>query len=247
MTSRVQIARARARVALAALTGEDLPDSVRSTAAMDFADANDAVMVARDRDLAPPRQDDAFTRLTGVHAGGRDFGPRHNPPRPRTGRDLTPDEEEVLIESAFRTRERYEAAKAAVARGELDAAERRSWQRGMSASLTLEEAADWLDAGTARVLTNLAFGDLFAFVCDDELRFPAWQFTDDPNHPVLDHLSTLVGAFDDDMHPTSILGFMTTPHPYTLIHGDPATPIEWLTAGRRVRPLLELLETRRLR
>lgn len=51
MTSRVQIARAPARVALAALTGEDLPDSVRSTATMDFADANDAVMVARDRDL----------------------------------------------------------------------------------------------------------------------------------------------------------------------------------------------------
>lgn len=247
MTSRVQIARARARVAFAALTDEDLPDSVRSTAAIDFADADDAVLVARDRKLAPPRQDGAFTRLIGVHADGRDFGPRHNPPRRRTRRELTPDEEDALIESAFGTRERYEAAKAAVARGELAAAERRSWQRAMSASLTLEEAADWLNDGTARVLTNLAFGDLFAFVCDDELRFPAWQFTDDPNQPVLDHLSTLVGAFDDDMHPTSILGFMTTPHPYTRIHGEPATPVEWLTAGRGVQPLLELLETRRLR
>lgn len=247
MTSRVQIARARARVALVALTGEDLPDSVRSTAAIDFADADDAVLVARDRDLDPPQQDGAFTRLIGVHADGRDFGPSHNPPRRRTHRDLRPDEEDALIESAFGTRERYEAAKAAVARGELAAAERRSWQRAMSASLTLEEAADWLDAGTARVLTHLASGDLFAFVCDDELRFPAWQFTDDPNHPVLDHLSTLAGAFDDDMHPTSFLGFMTTPHPYTRIHGEPATPVEWLTAGRGVQPLLELLETRRLR
>ena len=247
MTSRVQIARARARVALAALTGDDLPDSVRSNATMDFADADDALLVTRDRDLDPPRQDRAFPRLIGVHAGGRDFGPRHNPPRPRTGRDLTPDEEDALIESAFGTRQRYEAAKSAVARGELDAAERRSWQRGMSASLTLEEAADWLDTGTARVLTHLVSGNLFAFVCDDELRFPAWQFTDDPNHPVLDHLSTLAGAFDNDMHPTSILGFMTTPHPYTRIHGEPATPVEWLTAGRGVQPLLELLETRRLR
>ena len=246
MTSRVQIARARARVALAALTGEDLPDSVRNTAAMDFADADDAVLITRDRDLDPPRQDGAYRRLIGVHAGGRDFGPRHNPPRRRIGRELTPDEEDALIESAFGTRQRYEAAKAAVARGDLDAAARRSWQRSMSASLTLEEAADWLDVGTGRVLTDLAFGDLFAFVCDDELLFPAWQFTDDPDQPSLNYMSSLVGAFDADMHPTSILGFMTTPHSYTQIEGEPATPVEWLTAGRHVQPLLELLETRRL-
>ncbi|WP_182045209.1 hypothetical protein [Curtobacterium sp. ME26] len=214
---------------------------------MDFADADDAVAVARDRELDPPRLIGAFRRLVGVHADGHDFGPRHNLPRPRTGRDLTLDEEEALIEAAFGTRERYEAAKAAVARGELDAIERRSWQRGLSASLTLEEAADWLDTGTGRVLTHLAFGDLFAFVCDDELRFPAWQFTDDPDNPVLDYLSRLVRAFDDDMHPTSILGFMTTPHSYTQIDGEPATPVVWLTAGRDVQPLLELLETRRLR
>jgi hypothetical protein len=125
MTSRLQIARSRARVTLAARTGEDLPESVRRAAAMDFADADDAVAVAvaRDRELDPPRLRGAFRQFVGVHAGGHDFGPRHNPPRPRTGRDLTPDEEEALIEAAFGTREQYEAAKAAVARGELDAIE----------------------------------------------------------------------------------------------------------------------------
>lgn len=246
MTSRLQIARTRARVTLAVRTGEHVPDRVRRIAEVNFADADDAVLVARDRDLELPRQEAPYTYLLGVHAGGHDFGPRHNPPRPRTGRDLTPDEEEALIEAAFGTRERYEVAKAAVARGELDAAERRSWQRGLSASLTLEEVADWLDAGTARVLTYLACGDLFAFVCDDELRFPAWQFTNEPNKPLLEHPTTLAAAFDDDMHPTSILGFMTTPHPYTRIDGVPATPVDWLTAGRRVQPLLELLKTRRL-
>lgn len=247
MTTRLQIARARARVALAVRTGEDLPESIREVAAMDFADAVDSVLVARDRELDPPRLDGAFKRLTGVHAGGHDFGPRHNPPRPQTGPGLTPVEEEALIEAAFGTWERYEAAKGAVARGELDAIERRSWQRGLSAALTLEEAADWLDAGTGRVLTDLALGDMFAFVCDDELLFPAWQFTDDPDQPSLNYLSRLVRAFDDDENPTSILGFMTTPHSYTSIDGEPATPVEWLTAGRHVQPLLELLQTRRLR
>ncbi|WP_144803660.1 hypothetical protein [Curtobacterium sp. BH-2-1-1] len=247
MTTRLQIARARARVALAVRTGEDLPESVREVAALDFADADDAVQVAGDREFDPPRLRGAFRQFVGVHAGGHDFGPRHNPPRPRTGRDLTPDEEEALIEAAFGTQERYEAAKAAVARGELDAIERRSWERGLSAALTLEEAADWLDTGTGRVLTDLAFGDLFAFVCDDELLFPAWQFTDDPDQPSLNYMSSLVRAFDEDMHPTSILSFMTTPHSYTSIDGEPATPVEWLTVGRHVQPLLELLETRRLR
>ncbi|WP_022904498.1 hypothetical protein [Curtobacterium sp. B8] len=234
-------------MALAVRTGEDLPESVREVAAMDFADANDAVAVVRDRELDPPRLRGAFRQFFGVHAGGHDFGPRHNPPRPRTGRDLTADEEEVLIEAAFGTRERYDAARAAVARGELEASERRDRQEGLSAALTLEEAADWLDVGTGRVLTDLALSDLFAFVCDDELRFPAWQFTDDPDHPSLNHMTSLAGAFDDDMHPTAILGFMTTPHSYTSIDGEPATPVEWLTAGHDVQPLLELLETRHLR
>lgn len=139
---------------------------------MDFADTDDAVLVARNREFDPPRSDGAFKRFTGVHAGGHagghDFGPRHSPPRPQTGPGLTPDEEEALIEAAFGTQKRYETAKAAVARGELDAIERRSWQRGLSAALTLEEAADWLDVGTGRVLTQLAFGELFAF---DGARF----------------------------------------------------------------------------
>jgi hypothetical protein len=111
----------------------------------------------------------------------------------------------------------------------------------------LEEAADWLGTGTGRVLTDLAFGDLFAFVCDDDLLFPAWQFTDDPDQPSLTYMSSLVGAFDDDENPTSILDFLTTPHSYTSIDGQTATPVEWLTAGRHVEPLLELLETRRRR
>lgn len=41
------------------------------------------------------------------------------------------------------------------------------------------------------------------------------------------------------------LGFMTTPHPDTLIGGRPATPVDWITAGQDVQPLLDLLRTRR--
>ncbi|PYY34479.1 hypothetical protein DEJ32_14830 [Curtobacterium sp. MCPF17_046] len=133
-----------------------------------------------------------------------------------------------------------------MARGDLDALERSVRQSALNAAITFEEASDWLKVGTARVLARLASGDLFAFVADNELLFPAWQFTDDPGRPVLHQLSTLIEAFDDDMHPASILGFMTTPHSSTRIDGIPIDPVEWLARGREVQPLVEILGVRRL-
>lgn len=41
------------------------------------------------------------------------------------------------------------------------------------------------------------------------------------------------------------LGCMTTPHPDTFIGGRPATPVDWITAGQDVQPLLDLLRIRR--
>ncbi|PYY65525.1 hypothetical protein DEJ30_00170 [Curtobacterium sp. MCPF17_003] len=133
-----------------------------------------------------------------------------------------------------------------MARGDLAALERSVRQSALDATITFDEAADWLEVGSARILARLASGELFAFVADDEMLFPAWQFTDDPERPVLDQLSTLIEAFDDDMHPTAILGFMTTPHSSTQIDGIPTTPIEWLARGRPVQPLVEILRVRRL-
>ncbi|MCS6577401.1 hypothetical protein [Curtobacterium poinsettiae] len=89
------------------------------------------------------------------------------------------------------SRKRCEQAKAAVVRGKLGAIERRSLHRGLSATLTWEEAADCLGAGTGRILTDSALGNLFAFVCDGELLFPARQFNVDPDNPVLNYLSKL--------------------------------------------------------
>ena len=133
-----------------------------------------------------------------------------------------------------------------MARGDLDALGRSVRQSALSAAVTFEEVSDWLDVGTARILARLASGDLFAFVADNELLFPTWQFTDDPVCPILNQLSTLTKAFDADMHPASILGFMTTPHPSTRINGIPITPVEWLARGRPAQPLVEILGTWRL-
>jgi hypothetical protein len=226
--------------------GEDLPESVHNLAAMDFADADHTAATGRDReDRQRPRRGD-LAPLLGVHAAGHDFGHARELEHPRDDQGLEHRDEQAILESLPWTHEQYEAARTAVARGDLDALERSVRHSALNAAITVEDASDWLEVGTVRILARLASGDLFAFVADDELLFPAWQFTDDPDRPVLHQLSTLIEAFDDDMHPASILGFMTTPHSSTRIDGIPITPVEWLARGRGVQPLVEILGVRRL-
>lgn len=300
MASRLQIARARARVALARKTGEQLPAEVFARAALEFGVANEdvasrlpkgpttgpvrvatarvrialsalsgrtppewvagaaALRSARTKALsgwskqprllgsnARPRRDlrdPDYRTLAGVHAHGRDFGPVHQA-RQAEPSWLPPDEEEALIDERTITRASWERAKAAVRRGELEALQRRSRQAGLVATMSSLEVEDWLGIGSAKRVWMLSVGELFAFVADDELRYPTWQFIDDPGQRILPHLSRLITAFDDGMHPASILRFMTTPRDRLRLEGEPACPVDWLLRGGDVQELVEILET----
>ncbi len=119
---------------------------------------------------------------------------------------------------------------ARVANGELAQIVQRTWQEAVTSSFTRIEVSKRLGIGRPKLKWMVSIGDLFAFVADGELRFPAWQFTEDPSQPVLPHLSRLVEAFADSISPASILGFMSTPHGQTRIDEQVATPVEWLMA-----------------
>ncbi|PZE67369.1 hypothetical protein DEJ27_12150 [Curtobacterium sp. MCPF17_018] len=119
----------------------------------------------------------------------------------------------------------------------------RSRQPGLVATMSSLEVEDWLGIGSARRVWMLTVGELFAFVADDELRYPTWQFCEDDDQPVLPHLSRLTPAFDDGMHPASILRFMTTPRARLSLEGEPASPVDWLLRGGDVQTLIEILET----
>lgn len=230
MITRLDIAKARARVALARRSGIVLPEEIRSLAAMEFSEA--------------PRIRKAwnhFADVPGVYAGGRDFGaPEPTPDRHLPAR--TSESDAVLVEAGVFTPDVLSSLNARVARGELERSIQRTRRQAIDASLTQFALAKRLGIGLAKLRWMLSVGDLFAFVADDELRFPAWQFTDDPAHPVLPHLSRLVEAFGDGLQPASILGFMTTPHGVTRIEGQVATPIEWLEAGGDVEDLVTMLD-----
>jgi len=298
MASRLQIARARARVAVAKRTGEELPAEVIARAALQFETVSEVVasasrehqragwvraatarasvalsdlicpapsdMVVEDatlraaREYASPRfpqptrlprdgadgQTSDYWAPAGVHAHGRDFGLVAESRHARPGRQLTPEEEEALIDGKVITREGWERAKAAVTRGELDEAQRRTRRAGLLATMSSPEVEDWLGIGSAKRTWMLSVGELFAFVVDDELRYPTWQFTDDQEQPILPHLSRLTPKFDDGMHPASILRFMTTAHELIWVSGEPASPVGWLLSGGSVQDVIDILEIR---
>lgn len=231
MTTRLDIARARARVALARLTGEVLPDDVAARAAMDISTAPRLT-----------RASDPFVGLAGVHARGRDFGT----PRPAVS-DLLLDQaaygDAALIKSDIFTAATLAAAKARVASGELHEHIRQNWQHALDESLIEPAVTARLGMGRAKLRWMLSVGDLFAFVANTELHYPTWQFSNDPGQPVLPQLSRLVEAIPDGLSPVSILGFMTTPHRSTQVDGHPLTPIEWLAAGQDAEPLVDILKS----
>lgn len=138
------------------------------------------------------------------------------------------------------TRQQWNDAEERVARGDLARLERQTELGGLENATTARDAASRLGL-TPRSVAVFP-GELFAFVIAGELRYPTWQFVDDREAPVLPHLAQLVEAFNDDMHPSSILGFMQTPQEDARRDGVQLTPAEWLVRGGDVQLLVDILD-----
>ena len=80
----------------------------------------------------------------------------------------------------------------------------------------------------AEVRRRTAEGQLYAFTAQDEMRYPTWQFSDDPTAPVLPGRVTVIAAFPAGMHPATIREFMGTPQRLTVVDGVRVTPVDWL-------------------
>ena len=173
-----------------------------------------------------------------VHADGFDFGLRPRVGPQGNGAPIE-EKEPFAVTSGAMTPEEWDDARARVARGELARLERRTEREGLDGATTARDAASRLGVSPR----SLAFfpGDLFAFVIDGELRYPTWQFTGDRNKPVIPDLAQLVSAFEDDMHPSSIAGFMNTRQQDAYLNGVQLTPVEWLLRGGDVELLVDIL------
>jgi len=161
----------------------------------------------------------------------------------RKGSALTAEQVRFLILSGEFTSDELFEVQRSIARGELAADEERTRQSAINASLDASEVASVLTVDVETIDRMAAAGSLFAFAFHGERRYPTWQFTGDPQRPVLPGLAELTSALRDDRHPASILGFMTTPQRSARTHGRPTTPIEWLMNGGDPQKLRDILES----
>lgn len=162
--------------------------------------------------------------------------------QPRGGA-LTEDQVAFLIESGTFTPERLAEVEASVARGDLAELERRTRLEAVTGSLSAAEAAEILGIDASRVRHRLGNGSLLGFMIGGKRRLPAWQFTDDPKHPVLPGLTQVIGALPHDMHPASVQNFMTTPQEDLVIDDRQVTPVEWLRLGRDPQEVVDILDS----
>ncbi|MBT1665410.1 hypothetical protein [Curtobacterium flaccumfaciens] len=204
-----------------------MPDEVLAIAALDFSEASAAGSAWW-----------AGKAVAGLHADGKDFGAAalpgpefrqraaatFNRPFQQGGPPLND------LDASVRSHDEVVRRSSATSKEAVDS------------SFSEDEVVQLLGEGRAKVRWLLSVGDLFGFVAGGALRFPAWQFTNDAQSPVLPHLSRLVEGFQD-FSPAAIRGFMTTDHEDTRLDGHPVTPVAWLREGKNPQPLIEILDS----
>ena len=180
--------------------------------------------------------------VEGLHADGFDFAPRRSGAAPSDAPSISAKQEQFILQSGAMTAAELHEVKTSLARGELHDLEMRTEREGLDAALTTEQAATML---------RIAPGDLsdwrhrhiaFAFKLGGEPRYPTWQFTKAAKPAVLPGLPSVIRAFPDDMHPSSILNFMNTPQEDLLDEDDASlTPIQWLEEGHDAQDIVDIL------
>lgn len=188
-----------------------------------------------------------FSSIAGLLARGRDFGQGSSCTRRQLGREPFSSEGCSLENSGGRATKEDGNLGSAEAEDVLADVQRKTQLRGVVAALSAEEAADWLGIDAVRLQTLVAKGQVVAFVFNGELRYPAWQFTDEDAFPVLPGLASLVAAWGEEAHPSVVLSFMYNANIRIEDIGASLTPIAWLALGGDIRPVLDALEESRWR
>jgi len=158
------------------------------------------------------------------------------------GGSLSDDQVQYLMRTGAFTEASLEAAESRVADGDLEHAQRRAHFDAIVDSLSTAEVADKLGIDDSRVRHRNAKGNLYSFLAGNRRRYPKWQFTNSDAVPVVPGLATVTAAIPEDMHPTTVSGFMTTPQEDLLLGHEPVSPIEWLVRGGEATSVATILE-----
>jgi hypothetical protein len=108
----------------------------------------------------------------------------------------------------------------------------------------IAEAADLIGRDRSRVHQRIRERTLWAIPGEGGLRIPRAQFAaESEQHLVeIDGMGRVVKALPSDLHPVSVLRWLTQPKPDLQIEGSPVSPRDWLRAGGNPNEAVALAE-----
>lgn len=163
---------------------------------------------------------------------------------PISGDRLTEAQRQYLVESGAFTSESLAATSREVDRGSLQLSTAQVWLSQLSATMSLGDAADFLEWEPGEVQKATSERRLHAVELSGRLRFPTWQFRVGSPEKLLPGLSDLLRTFGSGWHWNSVAAFMNTPQPRLVATGR-RSPVEWLRNGGDSEAVTEVIEADR--
>jgi hypothetical protein len=115
----------------------------------------------------------------------------------------------------------------------------------ISTAFSASEVARALGVNESRVRQRRLARTLWAIYDAGAWVFPVMQFESDlktGRYKQIRGLDRVFAALPADLHPVAVAGFLRTPHADLTVGGRPLPPVEWLSSGGDVAPVLRLVE-----
>lgn len=156
---------------------------------------------------------------------------------------LTAEESAFLLANSGFSAEELTESFARVDSGELAEKTAATERAARDATLSADEVMAKLRVGPAALKRLTIYSHLHAIQEGSELRYPNWQFRDDPAKPLMPGISKLATAFLKGKRSLAfVVGFMRTPQSNLVLDDEPAKPTEWLLRGGDPEAIVEILE-----
>jgi len=152
---------------------------------------------------------------------------------------LSKDEVRAFIESGGFTSEEWAEVSISVDRDSLQLGETADWLTGVFDTMSIEDAATYLDWEEDLVRVAVAAGQLYGVEVSGRLRLPTWQFKRGAPPALVDRLPELLRALDG-RRPSNVVGFMRTEHLRLLKMGR-STPSQWLREGGDIDDVIRII------
>lgn len=152
---------------------------------------------------------------------------------------LSKAEVRSFIESGGFSSDEWAEISISVGRESLELGETTGWLTGIFDTMSVEDAAEFLEWEEELVQLAVAAGQMYGVEVSGRLRLPTWQFKRGSPATLLDRLPELINALDGRRW-SSVVGFMRTEH-LNLVASGRRTPSQWLRDGGDIDDVIRII------